>query len=662
VNAHENVHLCFHFLFFSFLILHCLVMTLAEAVQQAWQYHQAGQLQEAEWRYRQVLEAAPSHADAWYLLGAACQVQGKVDAAIECYQQALRIRPDNADVHSNLGVAYKEQGRLADAVASCREALRLNPSFPEAHNHLGLALADQGQVDEAAKCYREALRLQPDFAEAHYNLGKVLQEQGKLDEAVACYRRALDLRPQYADAHNNLGAALSSQGLLDEAALCLRRALALDPAHSYAHYNLGNVLKAQERLEEAVACYRRALERRPAYAEALHNLGAALDAQGKPDEAISILREAIRLSPANADAYCNLGAALRSLGRLDEAEACFAEAVRARPDHAAAHLNLALAWLQQGRYADGWTEYEWRWKHKHRLRPYPQPLWDGSPLSGKTILLYAEQGLGDTIQFIRYASLVKKRGGRVTVECQPPLLRLLETCEGVDVLLPRGAPLPAFDVYLPLLSAPRVFGTTLTTVPAGIPYLNADDGLVEQWRQQLEAATEVRGGLRIGIAWQGNPKFGQDRRRSIPLASFAPLARLPGVTLVSMQKGFGVEQLRELGIDFPLVVWGDRLDRESGPFMDTAALMKSLDLIISCDTAIAHLAGALGVPLWMALARVPHWIWLLERNDSPWYPNARLFRQSEHGSWNEVFEQMTTELRTASKDRDHSTNLVRQFQ
>jgi tetratricopeptide (TPR) repeat protein len=341
-------------------------MTIADAVAQAWQYHQAGHLQEAEWRYRQILEMAPSHADAWYLLGAACQVQGKVDAAVECYQQALRIRPDDADVHSNLGAAYTVQGQLADAIASCREALRLNPSFPDAYNNLGRALGDQGNLEDAAKCYREALRLQPDFAEAYYNLGKVLQEQGKLDEAVDSYRQALRLRPEHADTQNNLGAALSSQGLLDEAEACLRQALALDPGHAFAHNNLGNVLRVQNRLDDAVACYRRALHLKPAYAEALNNLGAALNSQCKPEEAALRIREALRLQPDFADAHCNLGWALQQMGDPGAAEACFREALRLKPQFPEAHYSLGVSLERLGSLAAAEASFREALRHNPR--------------------------------------------------------------------------------------------------------------------------------------------------------------------------------------------------------------------------------------------------------------------------------------------------------
>ena len=291
-----------------------------------------------------------------------------------------------------------------------------------------------------------------------------------------------------------------------------------------------------------------------------------------------------------------------------------------------------------GRFEQGWPGYEWRWKCKEfgSLPPFHPPLWDGSPLDGRTILVHAEQGLGDTLQFIRYAPLVHQRGGRVILVCQPPLIGLLTRSPGVERLVAQGEALPDYDVHVPLMSLPGLLGTTLESVPADVPYLDAEPQLVEAWRHRLGSYP----GFKVGIVWQGNPKFRLDRRRSIPLAQFAPLARVPGVHLFSLQKGPGAEQLAAVTDRFPVTDLGRRLD----DFMDTAAVLKNLDLVISVDTAIAHLAGALGIPVWVALPFVPDWRWLMDREDSPWYPTMRLFRQARPGQWEDVFQRIAEAL------------------
>jgi hypothetical protein len=320
----------------------------------------------------------------------------------------------------------------------------------------------------------------------------------------------------------------------------------------------------------------------------------------------------------------------------------FRRAIRLAPNYAEAHKNLAHSLLRGGQFAEGWREYEWRWQCREFPRlPYTQPAWDGSPLEGRTLLLCAEQGLGDTIQFVRYAPLLKRRGGRTVVAAQKPLLPLLAGCPGIDALADRDAAPPPYDVFAPLLSLPRLLGTTPADVPAEVPYLQARPDLVERWREELRPLD----GFRVGIAWRGSPGYRMDRLRSFPLSHFEPLARLPGVRLVSLQKGPGVEQLRELDGRFPVVDLAGRLDEASGPFMDTAAVMRNLDLVVSCDTAVAHLAGALGVPVWLALSCAPEWRWLVGREDSPWYPTMRLFRQESAGAWEDVFRRMAAALR-----------------
>jgi hypothetical protein len=326
---------------------------------------------------------------------------------------------------------------------------------------------------------------------------------------------------------------------------------------------------------------------------------------------------------------------------LDEAVDCCRRALQLKPDFAEAHKSLGMIWNLRGQFEQGWPEYEWRWKCKE-FTPhiFPQPVWTGESLAGKAILLHAEQGFGDTIQFIRFASILKRQGATVILGCPNQLLQLLQGFPGVDLLIGENDVLPAFDVHAPLLSLPGILKTTIETIPASIPYFLAKPALLEQWRDRLNKFE----GFKIGISWQGNPFFRDDRLRSIPLRCFAHLAEIPGVHLIGLQRGFGIEQVEELRDLFPVADLGNELDRESGPFMDTAAVMKNLDLVITADTAVAHLAGALGVPTWVALSIAPNWRWMLGRSDSPWYPTLRLFRQKELGNWPAVFEEMKEAL------------------
>jgi tetratricopeptide (TPR) repeat protein len=535
------------------------------------------------------------------------KLQGKLDDAVACYRRVVDLSPDFAEAHNNLAVVLNRQGKPDEAVGCCQRALELKPDFAEARSNLGIALNDQGKPDEAVASYRRALELKPDFAEAHFNLGVVLSTQGKPEEAIACYRRALELKPDYPEADYNLGGALTDRG----------------------------------NLSEAIACFRRALQRKPDFAEAHNNLGAAFLYLGKLDEAVACCRRALELDPDCAKTHNNLGCALRGQGKYDEAVASAGRAVELLPDFAEAHLTRAYTWLLTGDWQRAWPEYQWRWRTKDFVpRGFAQPLWDGEPLAGKTILLHAEQGLGDTIQFIRYASIVKQLGATVVVECPKSLLPLLEGCPGIDQQVARGDDLPAFDLHAPLLSVPGIVKTSVETIPAQVPYLFPRPALLEAWRQRLTALD----GFKIGVTWQGNPTFRADRFRSIPLRCFAPLAEVPGVRLLSLQKGVGTEQLAEVRDLFAVADLAAELDEQPGSFVDTAAVMKNLDLVITSDTATAHLAGALGVPVWIALAFAADWRWLLDRTDSPWYPTMRLFRQRERGNWQAVFEEIRKAL------------------
>jgi Tfp pilus assembly protein PilF len=481
--------------------------------------------------------------------------------------------------------------------------LALQPDFAEAHNNLGLVLREQQDLNGAAECFRRALAANPDFATALSNLGLVLIEQDQLAEAVSCCRRALELRPGLVDAHINLALALRKQTELEEAATCCERALALKP-------------------DSAVACNCLALVRKD---------------QGQDDETRKLFLRALALKPDYADPHFNLANAAVDQRKLDEAVSRYRRAIELKPGYADAHYNHALTLLLMGRLEEAWPEYEWRFRRPGKAEQVlPRPRWTGELLTGRTILLRCEQGMGDMLQFIRYAELVKQQGATVIVEAPHPLMRLLASCPGVDSVIEAGGPAPHFDVYLPLLSLPGIFRTSLATVPARIPYLSPDEQSVAHWKAELGSGP----GFKIGIAWQGSPAYKADRQRSIPLARFSPLASVPGVRLYSLQMGLGREQLQDVAGTMSITDLGDRL----GDFHNTAAIMRNLDLIISCDSAPVHLAGAIGMPVWLPQTYMPDWRWMLDRTDSPWYPTVRLFRQQAPGDWDPVFSAMRAEL------------------
>jgi tetratricopeptide (TPR) repeat protein len=554
------------------------------------------------------------------------------------------------------GWEYHQAGDLRRAEEAYRHALRADPRSARTWFALGdLCEADRRSV-EAAACFRQAGELAPREAVAHYRLGNALLQQNHYAEAEAAYRRCLGAQPGHVEALVNLGFALGEQKRLDEAKVCYEQALALRPDLPEVYHNLGNVLREQGKMAEALARYREALRLKPDYAGAHVNLGIALAGQGEVDVAVRSLREGVRLQPSSAQAHTSLGAALCAQGRLEEALAQYETALRLEPDNPEAHWDRALVRLLQGDYERGWQEYEWRWRcpRPPPLPPFRQPRWDGSPLQGRTILLYAEQGLGDTFQFVRYAPRVRAGGGRVVLQCQDALLPLLSRTPGIDALVGHSASPPAFDVYVPLGSLPGLLGTTLSNIPAEVPYLFADPDLVAHWRRELAPVS----GFRVGIAWQGSPQHPWDRHRSVPLSHFEPLARVPGIRLISLQQGSGMEQLTSLAGRFPVLTLGGLLDKTSGAFMDTAAVLHNLDLLVTVDTVLAHLAGGLGLPGWVALHHTPDWRWLLGRDNSPWYPTLRLFRQIRQGDWSDVFASLAAALQEAAARRRQARPLL----
>jgi Flp pilus assembly protein TadD len=483
-----------------------------------------------------------------------------------------------------------------------------------------------------------------------------LSLQGYFAESESFSRQALRLRPDDVDILNELGVALWRQGKSVEAEVIYLRASQIEPNDFRVLTNLGLALYSLGRLEEAGAVFRKALTIRPDTFDAAMNLGIVLSDQGNFDEASVWLDRALELRPDSADALQNIGMNLGCQGKWHEAITFYDAALRLKPEFPEVHRNLAYALLCCGDYERAWPEHEWRLKCKpsegHRIN---RTFWNGDDFRGQSLLVHAEQGFGDTLQFIRYASMVKRRGGQVMLLCHARLLRLLARCEGVDLAFDATSYVPDCHLHVPMLSLPAIFHTTLETVPAPVPYLRTDSVLVEHWRSVFAAAIDAEaartisdsssGGpakpFVIGVAWQGNPARRMDNWRSFPLAQLAPLAAIPGVRLVSLQVEHGLDQLDESDRGFPVL---DVLGKRNRDFVETAALMTHLDLVITPDTAVAHLAGGLGLRTWVALCSVGDWRYPHGRNETPWYPTMRLFRQSKLGEWDGVFGRMKSAL------------------
>jgi len=481
------------------------------------------------------------------------------------------------------------------------------PTIEEALQ-IGWKQHQSGDVRGAEHVYRQVLQVAESNENAWCFLGMVCHDQARYDDAVEAYRRALDLRANF----------------------------------PIVHSNLGNTLKQLGRLDDAIASCQRALEYDPDYSTAYNNLGVAYVAKGDLDAAKATFEKSLELMPDGVVAHSNLAAALVRQGDFAGGTAQSEAALKIDPKYAEAHKNLAIVWLLLGDFERGWPEYEWRWRCPGNSLPkVGGAMWDGGALRDRTILLVAEQGLGDTLHFIRYGKMLQQQGAHVIVAAQKLLLPILAKCTGVDQLVELDGTYPAFDTWAPLVTVPGLVKTTIPSIPADIPYLTADPTLVRTWSDRLAQYQ----GFRIGITWQGSAEFHADRQRSIALPLFAALADIPGVQLFSLQKGFGSEQIAALDGQFDVVDFGDDLDATAGPFMDTAAIMKCMDLVVSSDTSVPHLAGALGVETWLALSFSPDWRWLLDRDDSPWYPSIRLFRQQTLGDWDEVFRRIAAELR-----------------
>jgi tetratricopeptide (TPR) repeat protein len=636
--------------------------------------HQAGRLAEAEDLYRRILAAQPRHFDSLHLLGVILHQRGEYAAAVRQIDAAIGINPDIAQAHNNRGVALQALGRREDALASFDAALALVPDYFDALRNRADTLSYLNRFEDAVQSYDRAISLKGDVAElfierghalmalsrleqavdsyergiardpsnrdAHLNRGIAFARLGRFDQAIAAYDDAIAVSPNDAEALNNRGAALRSLRRFPEALASCDRAIELDPALAAAFNNRGMALRDMNRLEEAIASYDAAIGLAPQFGEAHGNRANALVLLDRCDEAIASYQRALAVNPDDTTARGNLANALVRVRRFDEAFACYQQALAINPDDATARCALGMAKLLIGRFEDGWKDYEARLnigQMASRRRGLPQPQWTGdAEIGGKRLLLLAEQGLGDTIMAVRYVRQAVDRGAVVMLEVPATLRALLGSVGNVDRIVIEGDPRPDFDLYCPLLSLPGAFNTRLETIPAQVPYLSASPSHIAAWRERLAPLR----GLRVGLVWAGNPQHNNDARRSVGLQALLPVLGETDVGFISLQKDLrpGDAELLRL---YPRLT---HLGGELASYDDTAAVISLLDLVISVDTSVAHVAGALGKPVWILLPSNPDWRWLLDRDDSPWYPTARLFRQSVGRGWSEVIERVRVEV------------------
>ncbi len=591
--------------------LHPKAFSLPQAAHQALEFHRQGRLPQAEKLYSDVLAVRPDYFEALHMLGLIKLQRRDLAGALRLMSDALQARPKSPEVLLDYAAVLDALGRYEEALAVFDKVLSIKRRSMEAYNNRGIVLEKLGRDEDALESFQSALAIKSNSADVHYNQGSVLAKLGRHTEAFKSFERALAIRPAYAKAHNHCGVTFLEMN----------------------------------RLDEAIACFDRALATEPNFIEAISNRGNALEKLGRSEDALKNYERALAINPAHAEVLYNRSNVLAALGRHQEALASCSQATNINPAHANAQWNEALLRLRLGDFVGGREKYEWRWRRKEnarKLRDFTQPLWLGEVLvADKTILLHHEQGLGDTIQFVRYAPMLAKRNARVIVEVQPPLKVLISQIGNGVQVIGRGDDIPNFDIHCPLLSLPLAFRTELHTIPADVPYLAVPKDWIERWKGRLSPLF----GCRVGVVWSGSATHKDDHNRSIALARLAPLLDVPNIAFISLQKELRDADAQILAAEPRITDLGSHFI----DFSDTAAAIVQLDLVITVDTSVAHLAGALGKPVWILLPYCPDWRWLLGRDDSPWYPTARLFRQPRPGDWAGVIDQVRRELSVHSK-------------
>ena len=632
-----------------------------------------GKIEQSENALKKSIEINPNYADGWCNLGVIYKDTHQLEKARDCFNEAVRLKPKLTEAFVNLANTLHELGKYDEAIESCDQALLIQPKLFQAYNNKGNIFRSIGKFEESLQCYQEAIRINPDFPEAYNNCGLVLQDLKRINEGIHHFEMAIQVNPQYAIAYCNLGEAhrtlknlplaleycnkaitidlflspaYSTRGLIlyqlkkyEESLASYRKAIDLNPNYPEAYCNAGVVLKALKQLTQALEYYDKAISIKPNYAIAICNQGVVLKELDRLEDALFCYNQAISLDPKFAEAFNNRGIVLKELGLNNQALDSYQSAIKLDPDNGTFHWNLSILYLLQGNFDNGFQEYEWRWKDEEvslisGKQNFKEPLWLGDqPLSGKKILLYPEQGLGDTIQFSRYVPLFTHLGCQVILEVQAPLLPLFEHLSGVHQIVSRGDPLPAFDYQCPLMSLPLAFGTSQETIPPIQP-ITLSTEKITQWQSRLGPKIKPR----IGLVWSGSTTHKEDRRRSIQLSDYLKYLT-NDFEYFSLQK-----EVRENDLDDLQNSFIRHFEDELNDFSDTAALISQLDLVISVDTSVAHLAASLNKPTLILIPYVPDWRWMLNRDDSPWYPTVKLYRQTTLGDWQTTLQTLFKEL------------------
>lgn len=612
-------------------------------------YSRLGQLEAAASSYKRATELEPDYIDAHYNLGVILLQQKAFDEAAQCFRTILNLVPEHPNALINLGSILIGQNKFDEAIAIYERIVELSPTFEDARYNLANLLFKQGNLDRAASHLRSILLINPNYIGCYFSLANVLVEQNKLDEAISNYRNSLQLTPNHPLTHFKLGNALAKQCKPSEAIISYQNAIQIHPNYTDAYYNLGVILRKMERFDEAIAAYQKVIQIEANRAETYFSLGNVYLDLDKFEDAIVNYQKAIALNPNYAEAFNTLGTVHRLQNRLNEAISNIERAIALNPNYIEAHFNLSTTLLLMGDMQQGFAEFEYRRKivdFAKTLPTFSQPQWDGSPLQGKTILLFSDAALGDTIQTIRYIPQIIDRGGRLVLQCLPGFERLFQNMHGIDSIIPKGEALPHFDVYAPLLSLPYILGTTLQTIPAQIPYIFAPEG--NDIKLPLGSNQTSSQALKVGIVWASGyrcdsfdlRKFYQTK--SFPLSMFERIISIPDTCFYSLQVGQHASDI-SIFSDRPHAI---DLSVSIQDFADTATIIEQLDLVVSVDTAVAHLAGAMAKPVWTLLPYSPDWRWMSDREDSPWYPTMRLFRQAKLGDWEEVLQRVYDSLQS----------------
>lgn len=579
-------------------------VNLAERLQAAVALHQSGQLQDAEPIYRQILQYDPANVDANHLLGLVAYQSNRSEEAVELISKALVVNPTYGEAHNNLGTVQLALHRIEDAAHSFHQAIKTKAHYAEAHFNLANVLTAQRNFDGAIQSFQRALDINPGYAEARLNLANILKTVGRLDEAVALYRQVLETNPTLAQAHNNLGAAFLELLRLEDAAASFAQAIALDPR----------------------------------YVEAISNLGTVMRGLGQVEEAVRLHLQALSIQPQYADAHNNLGNAYLDEMEYQSAGECYRKALSIDANHVDAHINLGFLSLLMGDFKNGWAHNAWRRRGKELSlwpRNYPQPLWDGGNLNGRSIFIYPEQGVGDFIQCARFVENVIRLGGDVTLEVPRSLVPLFDHFLPDLKLIVSGDAIPEFDCHASVMDLPGLLGIDLNALPGKTSYITPSPDAQAIWQKRLADGQ----GLRVGLVWAGNPKHKNDRARSMDPALLQPLTHVEGVTLYSFQVGGDENGLAKIGADQVVDLKADLTD-----YGQTAAALSCMDVLVTVDTSVAHLGGAMGLPTWILVPTIVDWRWLLDREDSPWYPSVRLYRQKAKGDWAGVVDTIVQDL------------------